>query len=131
MANGRSKFDAEITDLLRRDALIRAVDSTACTFALSDLGQWPGVRFSTNPFLTRVWTLRDTVRTWDAFYVALAEVLHCPLVTLDAQLTRATGPDVNSAKLTSPTCVELGQVIQEPDSGPPEDELSHDVGQTS
>jgi predicted nucleic acid-binding protein len=29
---------------------------------------------------------------YDAFYVALAEALECPLVTLDGRLARASGP---------------------------------------
>lgn len=31
--------------------------------------------------------------TWDAYYVALAEALDAPLVTLDRQLERADGPE--------------------------------------
>lgn len=85
-------IDAEITGLLRRDLLMGALDTTTCTLALHELMDWPGERIPTDPFLERVWDLRATVRTWDAFYVALAEVLDCPLVTLDARLTRATGP---------------------------------------
>jgi predicted nucleic acid-binding protein len=32
------------------------------------------------------------VRGWDAFYVALAEALDAPLLTLDPRLRRAHGP---------------------------------------
>ncbi len=41
----------------------------------------------------RVWELRDTVRTYDAWYVAVAESLGCPLATLDARLVAAPGPE--------------------------------------
>jgi predicted nucleic acid-binding protein len=42
--------------------------------------------------LERAWELRDTVRSWDALYVALAEALDATLLTLDERLARADGP---------------------------------------
>lgn len=44
------------------------------------------------PFASRVWELRNNVSAYDAWYVALAESLEAPLVTLDRRLMRATGP---------------------------------------
>ena len=44
------------------------------------------------PFAERVWALRENLTSYDAWYVALAEVLDCPLVTLDRRLSRASGP---------------------------------------
>ncbi len=32
------------------------------------------------------------MRTWDAFYVALAEVMQATLITSDSRLARASGP---------------------------------------
>lgn len=84
--------DAEVVGLIRRDLLSEALDETACGLAVTALTVWPGERFSLHPFIDRVWELRDNVRTWDAFYVALAEALDCPLVTLDRRLALATGP---------------------------------------
>lgn len=84
--------DAEIIGLLRRDALQAGLDDTAAHLALVGLADWPGERFAMHPFLDRVWELRANVRTWDAFYVALAEALGCPLATLDRRLAAATGP---------------------------------------
>lgn len=40
----------------------------------------------------RAWELRSNVTSYDAWYVALAEALGCPLATLDGRLTRSTGP---------------------------------------
>ena len=40
----------------------------------------------------RVWALRDNLTGYDAWYVALAEALDCPIVTLDRRLSRANGP---------------------------------------
>ena len=44
------------------------------------------------PFAERVWALRGSVTSYDAWYVALAEALDCPLATLDRKLSRADGP---------------------------------------
>lgn len=44
------------------------------------------------PFAARVWALRDNLTSYDAWYVALAEALNCPLITLDKKLVRASGP---------------------------------------
>ena len=44
------------------------------------------------PFAKRIWTLRANLTSHDAWYVALAEQLSCPLLTLDRRLDRATGP---------------------------------------
>jgi predicted nucleic acid-binding protein len=43
--------------------------------------------------LPRVWELRDNLSAYDATYVALAEALGCPLLTGDARLAAATGPN--------------------------------------
>ncbi|HUV19819.1 MAG TPA: type II toxin-antitoxin system VapC family toxin [Ilumatobacteraceae bacterium] len=40
------------------------------------------------PFASRVWALRHAVSPYDAWYVALAERLDAPLVTLDRRLAR-------------------------------------------
>lgn len=40
----------------------------------------------------RAWELRQNLTAYDASYVALAELLAVPLVTLDARVARATGP---------------------------------------
>lgn len=44
------------------------------------------------PFADRVWELRHNLTSYDAWYVAIAEWLGCPLVTLDQRLSRSTGP---------------------------------------
>jgi predicted nucleic acid-binding protein len=47
--------------------------------------------FSFDPFADRIWELRHTVTSYDAWYVALAEALGLPLATLDGRLSRAKG----------------------------------------
>ncbi len=45
------------------------------------------------PYADRVWALRRNLTIYDAWYVALAEWLNCPLVTIDLRLSRAVGPE--------------------------------------
>jgi predicted nucleic acid-binding protein len=60
--------------------------------AVEDLGAWPGERFGHRLLLERAWQLRESVRGWEAMYVALAEALGAPLVTTDRRLAAAKGP---------------------------------------
>ena len=83
--------DVEVLGLIRRDYLLGELDSTAARLAVEDLRDWPGVRFPHQPFIERAWQIRQNVRTWDAFYVALAEAMDATLVTRDRRLARAPG----------------------------------------
>lgn len=84
-------IDVEVVSVIRRDHLLGRLDTTAAAQAVEDLRDWPGERFGHQPLLGRVWQLRGSVRAWDAFYVALAEVLQATLVTLDSRLAAAPG----------------------------------------
>ena len=85
-------LDAEVVGIIRRDRLRRLLDATGADVALHDLRTWPGARVPITPLIERAWELRENVRVWDAFYVALAEALEVPLITMDHRLARATGP---------------------------------------
>ncbi len=87
-----SVIDVEVVSVIRRDQLLGRLDVTAAAQAVEDLRDWPGERFGHQPLLERVWELRGSLRTWDAFYVALAEVMQATLVTSDSRLARAPGP---------------------------------------
>ena len=87
-----SVIDVEVVSVIRRDHRLGRLDVTAATQAVEDLRDWPGERFGHQPLLERVWELRGSLRTWDAFYVALAEVMQATLVTSDSRLARAPGP---------------------------------------
>ncbi len=87
-----SVVDVEVISVIRRDHLLGRLDPTSAAQAVADLRDWPGERFSHQPLLDRVWELRGTIRAWDGFYVALAEVLEATLVTSDARLAAAAGP---------------------------------------
>lgn len=70
----RSELSEELTlEVLRRGRMV------------------PIERFSHEPLLSRVWELRDNLTSYDASYVALAEVLDCPLYTSDGGIARAPG----------------------------------------
>ncbi|MFM7535520.1 MAG: type II toxin-antitoxin system VapC family toxin [Acidimicrobiales bacterium] len=84
--------DVEVLGLVRRDALAGRLDPTAAGLAVDDLRAWPGERFGHRGLLERAWELQPNIRTWDGVYVALAEVLDAPLLTLDRRLARAKGP---------------------------------------
>jgi predicted nucleic acid-binding protein len=84
-------IDVEVLGTIRRDRMLGRLDPTAAAQALEDLHAWPGERFGHRPLLARAWELRDKVRTWDAMYIALAEALDAPLLTLDTRLARVRG----------------------------------------
>jgi len=48
-------------------------------------------RFPIAPLVVDAWALRHNVSSYDAFYIALARSLECPLVTCDRALARAPG----------------------------------------
>lgn len=83
--------DAEVLRVIRMRHLRGDLDGTAASLAVEDLAQWPGERFGHRALLPRGWELRSNVRSWDALYVALAEALRAPLLTMDARLAGAAG----------------------------------------
>ena len=85
-------IDVEVMGVIRAHHLRGHLDGTAAGQAVADLQDWPGERFGHRWLLERTWQLRDSVRGWDAFYVALAEAFDATLLTLDARLPRAHGP---------------------------------------
>lgn len=84
--------DIEVVSVIRRDHRLGRLDDTAALQAVEDLRDWPGERFGHQGLLDRLWELRATIRGWDAAYVALAEALDAPLLTLDGRLAAAPGP---------------------------------------
>ena len=85
-------IDVEVFSVIRREHRLGRLDPTAADQAVQDLEAWPGERFGHRPLLARAWNLRDTIRGWDAMYVALAEALDTALLTTDARLAAARGP---------------------------------------
>lgn len=84
-------IDVEVLNAIRLRHLSGDLDPTAARQAVDDLRDWGGERFGHRGLLVRAWELRHNVRGWDAFYVALAEALESPLLTVDQRLARAPG----------------------------------------
>ena len=82
----------EVASILRRAVLAGDLSADSAALAHDDLVQLPVELFSYEPQADRVWALRENLTAYDAWYVALAESLDAPLVTLDHRLARATGP---------------------------------------
>lgn len=82
----------ETANTLRRLEIAGVIDPGESAAAFAELNS---VQLDLWPFGTlsgRIWELRSSVTSYDAAYVALAEVLDAPLVTLDQPLARASGP---------------------------------------
>ncbi len=58
----------------------------------AEVRDWPVSVSGTGGLLDRVWKLRDSVRGWDAFYVALAELFDATPLTMDERLACAHRP---------------------------------------
>jgi predicted nucleic acid-binding protein len=83
--------DVEVMGVIRAQYLQGRLDGTAAGQAVADLRDWPGERFGHRWLLERAWELRNSVRGWDAFYVALAEAFNATLLTMDERLARTHG----------------------------------------
>ena len=83
---------AEASNILRRLERAARISRLEATSSHRDLLRLDLELFPYAPFAERVWALRNNLSSYDAWYVALAEALHCPLVTLDRRLGRADGP---------------------------------------
>ncbi len=59
--------------------------------AVDDLLDLPLVIHPHEPLLHRVWELRQNATAYDAVYLALAEALAAPLLTLDRRLAASPG----------------------------------------
>lgn len=85
-------IDLEIASALRRDVRDGLVDEHRSHDVLAQLPALRLRRARHLPLLPRIWELRDNVTSYDAAYVALAELLDVTLLTADARLARAPGP---------------------------------------
>ena len=89
----------ESANIIRRHELAGLVSADQAAQAHADLldlaiEQWPY-----EVLASRVWALRENLSTYDAGYVALAELIGATLVTLDRRIARA--PDVRCT-ITTP-----------------------------
>ncbi len=87
-----SLLPVEVANALRRMTLGSAISDDNATLAHGQLLALPIDYHGYEDLGARVWALRGNVRPYDAWYVALAELLDAPLATLDVRLSQATGP---------------------------------------
>lgn len=89
-------LDVEVAQVIRRHAIKGEITAQRGQSALNDLAELPIRRYPHELLLPRIWELRNNLTAYDAAYVALAELLNAPLLTLDARLASAAG---NSARI--------------------------------
>ncbi len=84
-------LDLEVLQALRRYVATGSLSSERARLALENLGDLGLVRHEHDVLLLRIWALRENLTAYDAAYVALAEGLKAPLLTLDKRLASAPG----------------------------------------
>ena len=76
-------LDFEILNTLRRQTQEKLVTSKRANQALEVYHGLTLERFDTSLLTERIWLLRHNFTSYDASYIALAELLEIPLVTCD------------------------------------------------
>lgn len=85
-------LDFEVVSTLRGLTLGGHLSAARATDLLTDFDDLPVQRWQfADGLRRRAFQLRDNLSAYDAAYVALAEALHCPLVTRDFRLARSGG----------------------------------------
>lgn len=82
-------IDAEVGHALRRRAVAGKLEEGRAGLALRALHRLPLRRIVHARLLEHAWELRHNLSFYDALYVALAEQLDAPLLTLDLRLAKA------------------------------------------
>jgi predicted nucleic acid-binding protein len=91
--------DLEVASALRRLDASGLLDPRRARLALTDLAGLQIDRYDHLGLLGRIWQLRHALTPYDAAYVALAEVLRCPLVTADARLAKGAVHGSSAAEI--------------------------------
>ena len=84
-------MELEVLHALRRQALLGTLSRQRSSEALTDLGNISFTRYPHTPLMGRIWELNENLTAYDAAYVALAEALDAPLITMDARLAQVPG----------------------------------------
>ncbi len=84
-------IDLEVAQVLGRYCASGELDAERGEQALTDLADLPLTRYPHDLFLPRIRELMRHVTAYDAAYLALAEALPAPLLTLDARLAALAG----------------------------------------
>ena len=94
-------IEAEVGQPQRREDAAGRVGEGGADSALLDLMRMPLRRIDHIGLIHRAWELRHNFSFYDGLYVALAEGLEVPLVTLDHRLARAVSDATKVAVLTA------------------------------
>jgi predicted nucleic acid-binding protein len=84
-------LDAEVLHAIARYARRGEMSEERARQAVGLLIDADIERFPIAPLVLDAWALRHNVSSYDAFYVALARGLECPLITCDRALAAAPG----------------------------------------
>jgi predicted nucleic acid-binding protein len=84
-------LDVEVAQVLRRYERTGELSARRGREALEDLAAFRIERYPHHLFLPRVWALRANATAYDACYLALAEALAAPLLTMDRRLAAVPG----------------------------------------
>jgi len=88
----------EVANVIRRRLSARMITPDAAENAWVGLAELDVEPWQWATLAPRIWELRGSITSYDASYVALAEIMQCPLITADAKL----------AAMAPPTCqIEL------------------------
>ncbi len=82
---------AEVANVLRRASFAGDISADVASLAHADLQAITVDLFPYRLIAERAWDMRQNITIYDAFYVALAELLDADLATLDERLARAPG----------------------------------------
>lgn len=82
----------EVASVLRRGAGAGDISPDAASLAYADMLDLRVELYPFAPLAVRIWEMRQNVRCYDGWYVALAELLGAPVVTLDRRLAHSAGP---------------------------------------
>lgn len=81
----------EATNVIRRHERFGTLSSDVAAQAIADLLELPIEEWPYRALAHRAWELRANLSSYDASYVALAELLGTELLTLDRRIARAPG----------------------------------------
>jgi predicted nucleic acid-binding protein len=84
--------DVEVVSAWRRLAAAGELDDRRVALAVADLRALRMTRVEHGALMPRCWELRGNLTTYDAVYVALAELMEARLLTADRRLADAPGP---------------------------------------
>jgi predicted nucleic acid-binding protein len=89
----------EAANVIRRLVASDELDASAGALAVHDLQRLPIELAPYELLAGRIWALRANLTSYDAAHVATAELVQGPLLALDTELARSSGP---ACEITTP-----------------------------